>query len=81
MLFDRDAVKHQLHSYFEGEADQAQELAVKRDGLSEDALLLWNTIETYVGEYLSAYYADDDAVRADKDLMDGFATMGHILKE
>ncbi len=41
VVFDSDAVAHQLHSYFEGEADQARSLPVERDGVSEDALLLW----------------------------------------
>lgn len=40
-IFNRDAVQHQLHSYFQGEADQDNKLAAKPDGLSEDALLLW----------------------------------------
>lgn len=34
----------------------------------EDALRLWNVIETYVGEMVGLFYADDAAVRADTEL-------------
>ena len=40
-LFRRDRVEQTLHSYFEGEADGASTLPARRDGVSEDALLLW----------------------------------------
>lgn len=32
---------HELHSYFEGEGDQSSTLANAKNGLAEDALLLW----------------------------------------
>lgn len=32
---------HELHSYFEGEGDQKDELPNAKDGFAEDALLLW----------------------------------------
>ena len=41
LLFDADAIRHESHSYFDGEADQAGKLAYPVDGVSEDALLLW----------------------------------------
>jgi hypothetical protein len=41
LLFDSDAIRHESHSYFDGEADQAGKLAYPVGGVSEDALLLW----------------------------------------
>ncbi len=41
ILFDDKQIRHQLHSYFEGEADQDQRLPHEKRGLPEDALLLW----------------------------------------
>lgn len=41
VLFDRDAVRHASHSYFEGEADQDMKLQYPAGGFAEDALLLW----------------------------------------
>jgi hypothetical protein len=39
--FDADAVRHTLHSYFDGEADRDDSLPARADGLAEDALLMW----------------------------------------
>ena len=39
--FYQDFVRHQLHSYFQGEADRTRKIEYPKDGLSEDALLLW----------------------------------------
>jgi len=41
LLFDRSAVRHTLHSYFDGEADREGTFPVPNTALSEDALLLW----------------------------------------
>ncbi len=41
VLFDRDAVRHVLHSYFDGEADRTDELPHPPGGMAEDALLVW----------------------------------------
>ena len=41
LLFDRERVRSQLHSYFEGEADRDATLDAPADVGSEDALLLW----------------------------------------
>ena len=41
LLFDTDGIRRQLHSYFDGEADQEDRLDYPRGGVSEDALLLW----------------------------------------
>jgi hypothetical protein len=41
VLFDESRVREVLHSYFDGEADQANTLANPADGISEDTLLLW----------------------------------------
>ena len=38
---DPDRVRHTLHSYFAGEADQRNELPYRSPGLVEDGLLLW----------------------------------------
>jgi len=40
-LFDPDAIRHVLHSYFDGEADQRNTLPYPADGLGEDALWFW----------------------------------------
>ena len=40
-LFDARAVRVDLHSYFDGEADRHEQLAAPAAGGSEDALLLW----------------------------------------
>lgn len=42
LLFDQDGVRHDSHSYFDGEADQRQKLDYPAEGLAEDALLLWS---------------------------------------
>lgn len=34
----------------------------------DDALLLWEAIHTWVGNYVSVYYVDDEAVIADTEL-------------
>ena len=39
--FHHDFVRHQLHSYFQGEADKSRKIEYPPNGLSEDALLLW----------------------------------------
>jgi hypothetical protein len=39
-LIDRN-VRFTQHSYFDGEADQQRNLAFQKDGLPEDALMLW----------------------------------------
>ena len=41
VILDRDELRHQLHSYFDGEADQDSRLRRKPGGICEDALLLW----------------------------------------
>jgi len=41
MLFDSTAVRHLLHSYFDGEGDLNETLDYPSGGLAEDALLLW----------------------------------------
>ncbi len=41
LLFDDDSVREVSHSYFDGEADVAKNLAYPEGGLSEDALLFW----------------------------------------
>ena len=41
LRFDRDEVRHALHSYFDGEADAENSFRAPRDAVSEDALLLW----------------------------------------
>jgi hypothetical protein len=40
-LFDAKAVRVDLHSYFDGEADRHESMPAPPDGGSEDALLLW----------------------------------------
>ena len=40
-LFDADSIRHVLHSYFDGEADQSGRLPYPADGLAEDALWFW----------------------------------------
>lgn len=40
-LFDRESVRHAVHSYFDGEADLQETIGYPEDGLAEDALLLW----------------------------------------
>jgi hypothetical protein len=45
----------------------------------EDALLLWGTIDAYVRDYLSLYYADDAAVRADEALQKGLAALDAVM--
>lgn len=41
LLFGQNAVSSSLHSYFEGEADAQTNLPSPRNGVTEDALLLW----------------------------------------
>jgi len=41
LLFDQGEAREALHSYFSGEADKAQVIEERSDGVSEDALLLW----------------------------------------
>jgi hypothetical protein len=41
LLFDDKGIRETVHSYFDGEADQENEIAYPQDGISEDALLLW----------------------------------------
>ncbi len=41
VLFDGAAARYVTHSYFDGEADRAGEIAAGRDALPEDALPLW----------------------------------------
>lgn len=41
LLFDANAIRHTVHSYFDGEADQQGELGYPPDGISEDALWFW----------------------------------------
>jgi len=40
-LFDKHQVRHTLHSYFDGEADQSAKIDHPKDAISEDALLIW----------------------------------------
>ncbi len=40
-LFDAREVRHELHSYFDGEADRREQLPSPADGGAEDALLMW----------------------------------------
>ncbi|MET0404967.1 MAG: lipoxygenase family protein, partial [Cystobacter sp.] len=42
----------------------------------DDALLLWNDIHAWVGDYLSLYYEDDAAVRADYELQNWVQELG-----
>ncbi|MDC3379073.1 hypothetical protein OAX78_02185 [Planctomycetota bacterium] len=41
LVFDQDAVRKDLHSYFGGEADQNARLDAHANGIAEDSLLLW----------------------------------------
>ena len=41
----------------------------------EDALLIWNTFDKYVGDYLSQYYKDDSEVLADTALQEAFEAL------
>lgn len=41
LLFDEKKVRHEVHSYFDGEADREDALDYPADGISEDALLPW----------------------------------------
>lgn len=41
LLFDQGKVRQQLHSYFDGEGDDATPIPAKADGVSEDGLFLW----------------------------------------
>ncbi len=41
LLFDDRSIRSMLHSYFDGEADVHKELEYPRNGITEDALLLW----------------------------------------
>lgn len=41
LLFDSRSIRATSHSYFDGEADQQNELSYPAEGLSEDQLLLW----------------------------------------
>lgn len=41
ILFDASRIRHELHSYFGGEADNRDVLPFPRNGLSADTLLLW----------------------------------------
>ncbi len=41
LLFDASAVRSQSHSYFDGEADQDQQLSYPANGVTEDQLPLW----------------------------------------
>ncbi|WNG26281.1 lipoxygenase [Cystobacter fuscus] len=43
----------------------------------DDALLLWNDIHAWVGDYLSLYYEDDAAVRADYELQNWVQELGN----
>jgi hypothetical protein len=45
----------------------------------EDALLLWETIDTYVGDYLKQYYANDEAVRRDTALQEGLTALDEVM--
>ena len=40
-LFDPTSIRHESHSYFDGEADHEETLPYSEGGLAEDALLLW----------------------------------------
>jgi hypothetical protein len=41
MLFDKDKVRYQSHSYFDGEADDSGKHTYPADGIAEDALFHW----------------------------------------
>ncbi|MGQ0644035.1 MAG: hypothetical protein ACT4O3_00890 [Elusimicrobiota bacterium] len=41
LLFGSRSVRHDSHSYFDGEADRREELPYPPDGVSEDILFLW----------------------------------------
>ena len=41
ILFDPGAARHTLHSYFDGEADRTERVAIPAGSLAGDALLLW----------------------------------------
>lgn len=41
LRFDASSIRETLHSYFDGEADQENQLSYPKDGISEDALPLW----------------------------------------
>lgn len=41
MLFDKDAVRYQSHSYFDGEADASGKHKYPDNGIAEDALFHW----------------------------------------
>ncbi|NOT34389.1 MAG: hypothetical protein HOP12_09490 [Candidatus Eisenbacteria bacterium] len=41
LLFDADRARYTSHSYFDGEADEQRSIAVPRDAISGDALMLW----------------------------------------
>lgn len=41
LLFDRNRVRSESHSYFDGEADREVELPLSREGFPADALLFW----------------------------------------
>lgn len=41
MLFDKDAVRYQSHSYFDGEADDSGKHKYPDNGIAEDALFHW----------------------------------------
>jgi hypothetical protein len=47
----------------------------------EDALLLWNTIDAYVGDYLAQYYADDAAIAADAELQRALVDLDAAVPE
>ena len=57
------------------EADVLPEYAYR-----DDALLLWEAIETYVSRFLQRYYADDNAVQQDPYLKAWAAELGDPLK-
>lgn len=41
LLFDQQRIRSTMHSYFDGEGDEIQDLPAPREGISEDALLMW----------------------------------------
>ena len=41
LLFDGSAIRATSHSYFDGEADQQNQLDLPAEGVGEDELLLW----------------------------------------
>ena len=41
MRFDGDSIRHELHSYFDSEADQDRRLDYPADGVAEDVLPFW----------------------------------------